>query len=111
MPLTIDAAFVIAVLAALGLALRGQAHAITECRGYPQSTPEYGFQGGVIINTNLPERMCLLVLLDPRRRVLRTGEMSTDHRCQLSAELHFLALLVKWKQSMLLIRDLPRAKS
>jgi hypothetical protein len=38
--------------------------AVTDCRGYPQFTPEYGFRGGVIINTSLPERMGL-ILLDP----------------------------------------------
>jgi hypothetical protein len=79
-------AIVIAALAALVLALRGPARAagevagsagqpggeastsgfsaVTDCRGFPAFTPEYGFRGGVIINTSLPERMGL-VLLDP----------------------------------------------
>jgi len=82
----LGAAIVIASLAALVLALRGPVSAadeiagsngqpggeasasgfsaVTDCRGFPQFTPDYGFRGGVIINTSLPERMGL-VLLDP----------------------------------------------
>jgi hypothetical protein len=62
-------------LAALVFTLRGPASAAgeaassgfgtaTDCRGWPQFTPEYGFTGGVIINTSIPDRMGL-VLLDP----------------------------------------------
>ncbi len=85
----LGAAIVIAALAALVLALRGPVSAaneiagsagqlggeasasgfsaVTDCRGYPQFTPDYGFRGGVIINTSLPERMGL-VLLDPAQQ-------------------------------------------
>jgi hypothetical protein len=41
---------------------------VEECRGFPQFTtsPEYGFRGGVVASTSIPERMGL-VLLDPLR--------------------------------------------
>jgi hypothetical protein len=73
--LVLGAAGVVVVLAVLALVVRGPAgaggaaqggglRAVTECRGYPRFTRDYGFRGGVIIATNLPERMGL-VLLDP----------------------------------------------
>lgn len=68
-------AILVAAFAAVALTMRGPESAadeaassgfspVTDCRGYPQFTPEYGFQGGVIINTSLPERIGL-ILLDP----------------------------------------------
>jgi len=42
----------------------GGLRAVTACRGTPQFAPGYGFRGGVILSTSLPQRMGL-VLLDP----------------------------------------------
>jgi hypothetical protein len=66
----ISATTVLIALIAAALALRSPASAaggfsaVTDCRGWPQFAPEYGFQGGVIVNTSLSERTGL-VLLDP----------------------------------------------
>jgi hypothetical protein len=71
----ITGALLVAALAVTAVMMRGSASAageaasrgfsaVTDCRGYPQFTPGYGFKGGVIISTSLPERMGL-ILLDP----------------------------------------------
>lgn len=62
----------VALIFALVQAMRGLTAPalarVEECRGFPQFTtsPEYGFRGGIVASTSIPERMGL-VLLDPLR--------------------------------------------